>query len=77
MQEKAQQQLQKLKQGNKGFMEYYTEFCKLILEAGGNEWPEQIKKAYLEAGLNVELQRIMLGREITCEENISMTTAPS
>ncbi|KAF4306366.1 hypothetical protein GTA08_BOTSDO05782 [Botryosphaeria dothidea] len=35
VQEKAQRKLHKLRQTNKPFMEYFTEFRKLVLEAGG------------------------------------------
>lgn len=62
--EKAQRKLHKLKQANKPFMEYFTEYRKLVLEAGGSYWPDEIKKSYLEAGLSVELQRCMIGKSI-------------
>lgn len=42
-------------------MEHFTEFRKLVLEAGGTHWPDEILKAYLEAGLSQELQRSMIG----------------
>ncbi|KAF4307237.1 hypothetical protein GTA08_BOTSDO05027 [Botryosphaeria dothidea] len=61
VQEKAQRKLHKLRQTNKPFMEYFTEFRKLVLEAGGTNWPDEILKAYLEAGLSQELQRSMIG----------------
>lgn len=61
VQEKAQRGLHKLRQTNKPFMEYFTEFRKLVLEAGGTHWPDGILKAYLEAGLSQELQRSMIG----------------
>ncbi|KAF4310005.1 hypothetical protein GTA08_BOTSDO02821 [Botryosphaeria dothidea] len=60
-QEKAQRKLHKLRQTNKPFMEHFTEFRKLVLEAGGTNWPDEILKAYLEAGLSQELQRSMIG----------------
>lgn len=61
VQEKAQRKLHKLRQTNKPFMEYFTEFRKLVLEAGGTNWPDEILKAYLEVGLSQELQRSMIG----------------
>ncbi|KAF4302771.1 hypothetical protein GTA08_BOTSDO08744 [Botryosphaeria dothidea] len=61
VQEKAQRKLHKLRQTNKPFMEYFTEFRKLVLEAGGTNWPDEILKAYLEAGLSQELQRSIIG----------------
>jgi len=60
--EKAQRKLHKLKQTNRSFTEYFTEFRKLILEAGGSNWPDEIKKSYLEAGLSLELQQCMIGK---------------
>ena len=46
-------------------MEYFTEYRKLVLEAGGSNWPDEIKKSYLEAGLSLELQRCMIGRNVS------------
>jgi hypothetical protein len=60
--EKAQRKLHNLKQNNKPFMEYFTAYRKLVLEAGGTNWPDEIKKSYLEAGLNRELQQSMIGQ---------------
>ncbi|KAF6792353.1 pol-like protein [Colletotrichum musicola] len=60
--EKAQRKLHKLKQANRTFMEYFTEYRKLVLEAGGTGWPDEIKKSYLEAGLSTELQKCMIGK---------------
>lgn len=60
--EKAQRKLHKMRQNQRSFMEYFTEFRKLVLEAGGTNWPDTIKKSYLEAGLNHELQRSMIGQ---------------
>ena len=51
-----------MRQENKSFTEYFVEFRKLLLEAGGDQWPDEVKKRYLEAGLNKELQRNMIGR---------------
>lgn len=65
--EKAQRKLHKLKQTNRPFMEYFTEYRKLVLEAGGSNWPDEIKKSYLEAGLSLELQRCMIGKSTSCE----------
>lgn len=59
--EKAQRKLHKLRQNDRPFMEYFTDYRKLVLEAGGTIWPDAIKKSYLEAGLSQELQRSMIG----------------
>lgn len=55
LKEKAQRKLHQLYQTNKPFVEYFTEYRKLLLEAGGTNWPDEIKKSYLEAGLSREL----------------------
>ena len=61
--EKARRKLYKLRQTNRPFMEYFTEYRRLVLEAGGSNWPDEIKKSYLEAGLSLELQRCMIGKD--------------
>ena len=62
-QEKAQRKLHQLRQTNKSFMEYFVEYRRLLLEAGGTDWPDAVKKSYLRAGLSQELQEQMIGRE--------------
>ena len=47
--EKAQRQLHKHRQGNKSFIEYFTEFRKLMLEAGGAQWSDD--QGYTPLGL--------------------------
>ena len=60
--EKAKRSLHKLRQGKRTFMEYFTEYRKLLLEAGGSLWPDEMKKSFLENGLNVDLQRHMISK---------------
>jgi hypothetical protein len=61
--EKAMRKLHRIKQSSRTFMEYFTEFRKLVLEAGGANWPDTIKNGYLEAGLSQELQNRMIGHK--------------
>ena len=61
--EKAARKLHHLRQGNKPFMEYFVEYRRLVMEAGGANWPEDVKKSYLRAGISRELQELMIGRE--------------
>jgi hypothetical protein len=61
--EKAARKLHQLRQGNKPFTEYFVEYRRLVMEAGGANWPEDVKKSYLRAGLSRELQELMIGRE--------------
>lgn len=59
--EKAIRALHALKQGRKLFMEHYTDFRRLLLEAGGTYWPDDIKKSFLEDSLNHDLAQKMIG----------------
>ena len=61
--EKARRKLHKLRQTNRPFMEYFTEYRRLVLKAGGSNWPDKIKKSYLKAGLSLELQRCIIGKD--------------
>ena len=60
--EKAKRSLHKLRQGKRTFMEYFTEYCKLLLEAGGSSWPDEIKKSFLKNRLSMDLQRHMISK---------------
>ena len=53
--EKAVRKLHHLRQGNQPFIEYFMEYQHLIMEAGGVNWPEDIKKLYLRVGISKEL----------------------
>ena len=63
--EKAARKLYHLHQGNRPFMEYFVEYRRLIMEAGGVSWPEDVKKSYLRVGLSRELQELIIRREDT------------
>ena len=41
-------------------MEYFVEYRRLVMEAGGANWPEDVKKSYLRAGISRELQELMI-----------------
>ena len=43
-------------------MEYFTEYRKLLLEAGGSSWPDEIKKSFLKNRLSMDLQRHMISK---------------
>ena len=50
-----------MKQGRKQpFHEYYVRFEKSLAEAGGMEWLDAVKKAFLEGGLNEQLKRVLI-----------------
>ena len=59
--EKALRRLRTLKQGDKGFNKYLQEFEHLLLEAGGSEWDDMVKKNYLDGGLNDVMTDAILG----------------
>ena len=61
--EKAARKLHHLRQGNRPFIEYFVEYRRLIMEAGGANWPEDVKKLYLRAGISRELQELIIRRE--------------
>ena len=58
---KAQRKLHKLEQKNRPFTEHFTEFRKLMLEAGGANWPDDVKRSFLEPSLSLDLHQCMLG----------------
>ena len=50
-----------MKQGKKQpFHEYYVSFEKALAEAGGIDWPDAVKRTFLEGGLNEQLKRILI-----------------
>ncbi|OJD22214.1 hypothetical protein ACJ73_06441 [Blastomyces percursus] len=58
--QKALDRLNRLKQGNRSFDELLAELEQLLLEAGGHEWADPIKKGYLKGAFNRELKRHLL-----------------
>jgi hypothetical protein len=60
--EKALRKLRVLKQGEKTFGKYLQEFEQLILEAGGDEWEDAVKRNYLDEGLNEAMATTLAGQ---------------
>lgn len=58
-QERAMRSLQTLKQNGKSFSSYLAKFERLLLEAGGLEWDEAVKKAMLSNGLSLDIQKTL------------------
>jgi hypothetical protein len=56
LREKALNRLNSLRQGNRFFSELLSELDRLLLEAGGHEWEDRIKKGYVKAALNFALR---------------------
>ena len=55
LEEKAVRDLASLKQNNKPFTVFLTEFNRLLMEADGHNWPENTKRSYLDNALNREM----------------------
>jgi hypothetical protein len=60
--DKALRKLRVLKQGEKTFGKYLQEFEQLILEAGGDEWEDAVKRNYLDEGLNEVMATTLAGQ---------------
>lgn len=55
LKEKAVRDLTSLKQNNKPFTTFLTEFSHLLMEANSHDWPESTKRSYLDNALNQEM----------------------
>jgi len=64
LQRRAHDQWTRLRQGKTPFPVYYADFERLLLQAGGSSWQEEIKTQGLRAGVSPELMRAMVGREL-------------
>jgi hypothetical protein len=62
-QEKALDKLNSLRQGNKPFDEFLSEFDRLLLEAGGHAWDNRVKKGYMKSALNHTIRDRMVAME--------------
>jgi len=62
-QQKALRQLNTVKQGLTPLPEFLSEFDRLILEAGGQQWDDGVKKEYLNQALNYKLLEKIIGTE--------------
>lgn len=60
LEKKAQRKLGYMKQGNRGFADFLSEFDQTLLEARGHEWDDVVKKNYLQQGLSAELAKCMI-----------------
>lgn len=61
IQEKALLRLNTLKQGNRPLRDFLSEFDRLLMEAGGMMWADDIKKGYLRAAIAVPILQGMVG----------------
>ncbi len=58
--ERAQRKLENLRQGSKAFLEAFTEWQSLLMESGGNSWPDDAKKLSLDRILSDDLVKAMI-----------------
>jgi hypothetical protein len=58
--ERASRKLGSLRQGNRSFLDTYTEWQSLVIEAGGADWPASAKKISLNQTLSDELTQAMI-----------------
>jgi hypothetical protein len=58
--ERAQRKLESLRQGSKPFLEVFTEWQSLLLEAGGGSWPDDAKRISLDRILSDELVKALI-----------------
>jgi Ty3 transposon capsid-like protein len=68
--EKALIRLNTLRQNNRSFNDLVSEFDRLLLEAGGHGWSDDVKKGYIRAALNQSLRErlITIKEEPTYEQ---------
>ena len=55
LRERAVRALGNLKQANKPFATLLNEFNRLLMEAGGHDWNDEVKRSYLDNALNHEM----------------------
>jgi len=60
---KALAQINRIRQGNRGFREFLREFEQTLLEAQGWRWEDQVRKGYLRAAINHELRDRLVTQE--------------
>jgi len=58
--QRAQRKLEALRQGARPFLEVFTEWQSLLMESGGNNWPDDAKKVSLDRILSDDLVRAMI-----------------
>jgi hypothetical protein len=56
LQEKAVHELATLKQANRSFSTFLAEFNRLLMESGGHDWTNDVKRSYMDRALNREMK---------------------
>ena len=53
-----------MKQGTQSFASYLAEFERTLLDADGGDWPEHVKKAFLDNGISNDLHKAMVASSL-------------
>ena len=61
LQDKALLKLNTLKQGTRTLREFLSDFDRLLLEAGGLMWTDDVKKGYLRTAISIPILQGMVG----------------
>jgi hypothetical protein len=62
--ERASRKLNQMRQGSKSFSNFLAEFDRTLLDAGGLQWADQAKKAFLSNCLSYDLQNAIVATPI-------------
>lgn len=65
--EQSNQELNRLRQGRTPFPEFASEFERLLLLAGGQTWPDEVRIARLRSAINQEMRLAIIGQVLPTE----------
>lgn len=65
--EQSNQKLNRLRQGGTSFPEFASEFERLLLLAGGQTWPDDVRIARLRSAINQEMRLAIIGQVLPTE----------
>jgi hypothetical protein len=65
--EQSNQELNRLRQGRTPFPEFASEFERLLLLAGGQAWPDDVRIARLRSAINQEMRQAIIGQILPVE----------
>jgi hypothetical protein len=65
--EQSNQELNRLRQGRTPFPEFISEFERLLLLAGGQMWPDDVRIARLRSAINQEMRQAIIGQVLPIE----------
>lgn len=62
--EQSNQELNRLRQGRTPFSEFSGEFERLLLLAGGQAWPDDVRIARLKSAINQDMRQALIGQPL-------------